>query len=601
LSTTGDVVNIASALTEVARSRPYATAVACPAGRDRAGRTAYVHWTFQQLDRESDVLARGLAALGLDGQYARTVLMVKPGLEFFALTFALFKAGAVPVLIDPGMGVRNLGRCLEEAKPRAFIGIPRAQLARRALGWARPWLQVSVTVRPVDPARPAAPLPELDPNAFPQSVSLAQVRQAGLSLEPFPVATARSGDLAAILFTSGSTGPPKGAEYTHGIFAAQVAMLRDLYGIETGEVDLCTFPLFALFAPALGMTAVVPEMDATRPARVDPLKILDAVENFGVTNLFGSPALLKRVGEYGAARGVKLPTLRRVVSAGAPVPARVLERFATMLAPGVQIFTPYGATEALPVASIGSDEILGETRHATDLGAGVCVGRPVPGMRVEVIRISDDAFPVWSDDLTVPDGQIGELVVQGPVVTRSYFDLPEPTLSAKISGAANEFGNCEFSHFTSNEFRAGQYACYGHDLPDPLFHRMGDLGYRDPQGRIWFCGRKSHRVTAPGGTLYTIPCEAVFNTHSEVNRTALVGVGPAGNQRPVLWVEPNRWPLSKAERAKVVDELKGIGAKYQHTRAIETFLFRRTFPVDTRHNAKIFREKLALRAARRVR
>src|SRR5262249_45975623 len=145
-----------------------------------------------------------------------------------------------------------------------------------------------------------------------------------------------------------------------------VRMLRDLYGIEPGEVDLCTFPLFALFAPALGMTSVVPEMDATRPAWVDPPKILDAIESFGATNLFGSPALLKRVGDYGSSRGVKLPSLRRVVSAGAPVPARVLERFASMLAPGVQIFTPYGATEALPVASIGSDEILGETRHATD-------------------------------------------------------------------------------------------------------------------------------------------------------------------------------------------------------------------------------------------
>src|SRR5262249_56704642 len=137
--------------------------------------------------------------------------------------------------------------------------------------------------------------------------------------------------------------------------------LRELYGIRPGEVDLPTFPLFGLFAPALGMTAVIPEMDPTRPAHVDPTKIIDAVNAFGVTNLFGSPALIRRVGAYGAAHGVRLPTLRRVLSAGAPVPAAAVERFTRMLGEGVQVHTPYGATEALPVSSVGSDEILRET------------------------------------------------------------------------------------------------------------------------------------------------------------------------------------------------------------------------------------------------
>src|SRR5262249_20725913 len=157
----------------------------------------------------------------------------------------------------------------------------------------------------------------------------------------------RPDEVAAILFTSGSTGVPKGVVYTHAIFDTQVTMLRDIYGIETGEVDLCTFPLFALFGPALGMTCIIPEMDAPRPAKVDPKKIFSAIEDFGVTNMFGSPALIRRVGEsrFGPA---KLPTLRRVISAGAPVPARVLETFASRLEPGVQIFTPYGATESLP-------------------------------------------------------------------------------------------------------------------------------------------------------------------------------------------------------------------------------------------------------------
>ncbi len=575
-----EVVNIASALSAMARSRPYAMAVACPAGRDREGRAAYTHLTFQQLDRESDQLARGLTEIGV-GHGVRTVLMVKPGLEFFALTFALFKAGAVPVLIDPGMGIKNLGRCLKQAKPYAFIGIRRAQLARKILRWAKASIRIAITAeysssnRAIVEGPPSRPIGD-----GVLSLSLFDLKRAARSNGPFPITATRSGDLAAILFTSGSTGPPKGVEYSHGIFAAQVHMLRDLYKIEPGEIDLCTFPLFALFAPALGMTSVVPEMDATRPAHVDPAKIIDAIESFGATNMFGSPALLRRVSDYGAEIGIKLPSLRRVISAGAPVPARVLERFATMLSPGVQIFTPFGATESLPVASIGSDEILNETRHATDRGSGVCVGRPVAGMTVEIIKITDDAIPAWSDNLTVPDGTVGEIVVKGPVVTRRYFDSPEPTSRAKIRDIIPPSETSEEA---------------------TVIHRMGDLGYRDEHGRIWFCGRKSHRVTSSEGTLYTIPCEAVFNTHPKVNRTALVGLGPIGRQRPVLCIEPKRWPVSKADRDEIVSGLKAIGQEFEPTRSIDTFLFRKSFPVDIRHNAKIFREKLAVWASRRVR
>ena len=491
---TGDATaNIASGLSEMARQRPDALAVLAPAGRDAAGRARHVHWTFRQLDRISEEVAAGLRAKGINAG-TRTVLMVKPGLSFFALTFALFKAGAVPVLVDPGLGIKNLGPCLAEAEPGAFVGIPAAQVARKILGWAKTSIRVSTTINRHWPAR------WLDSFEW-------DVIDEGRDRFPEPVEPDAT---AAILFTSGSTGVPKGAVYTHAIFQAQVDSLRRTYDIRPGEVDLCTFPLFALFGPILGMTCVVPEMDATRPGKVDPTKIIEAVEDFGVTNLFGSPALIRRVGEYGAARGITLPSLRRVISAGAPVPARVLKTFAKLLAPGVQIFTPYGATESLPVTSIGSDEILGETRHATDRGQGVCVGRPVEGMRVELIAIRDEPISRWSDDLLVPEGEPGEIVVRGPVVTRSYFARPEATALAKIE-----------------DLEAGGF-----------WHRMGDLGRRDEQGRLWFLGRKAHRVQTPSGTLFTIPCEGVFNIHPKVARTALVGVGPAGLSRPVLCVEP---------------------------------------------------------------
>ena len=542
-----DLTNIAAHLPEMARRQPETPAIIFP----RKRRTL----TFLELNSLSDRIAHGLLSRGI-GRGVRTVLMVTPSPEFFALTFALFKTGAAPVLVDPGLGVMNLKQCLSEAEPQAFIGIPRAHVARLLFGWGRETLRIFITV---------------GPRLFWQGTTLAALhgRNGEMSL-PFPLAPTGPDDIAAILFTSGSTGPPKGAVYSHANFAAEVEALRDLYNIEPGEIDLPTFPLFALFAPALGMTAVIPEMDFTRPGSVDPRKIIAAIENYGVTTMFGSPALIDRVGRYGAGHGTRLPSLKRVISAGAPVRARVLETFATMLDPGVEIFTPYGATEALPVCSVGSREILEETRRITDAGGGVCIGRPVPGVRLEIIEISDDPIPVWRDSLRMPLGQIGEIVVQGKQVTRRYFNRPDADSMAKITDPSGS----------------------------GFFHRMGDLGGRDEQGRIWFCGRKSHRVTTATETLFTIPCEAVFNTHPLVARTALVGVGLPGQQLPVLCVELEKG--GRSDRETVRRELLEIGSAHIHTHGITTILFHPRFPVDIRHNAKIFREKLARWAEKRL-
>jgi acyl-CoA synthetase (AMP-forming)/AMP-acid ligase II len=536
-------VNIAAHVPNLARRRPLTLALVEPRGQ------RYRHLTFQELDAETDAIANGLAGIGID-RGVRTALMVPPSLEFYTLTFALFKVGAVVVLIDPGMGVKNLGACLAEAAPQAFIGVPKAHAARVLLGWSRASIRTCVTVGP-----------RLGWGGH----TLQQLREPG----PPVLAGTRADETAAILFTSGSTGVAKGAVYTHGIFAAQVGMLRKLYGIEPGEIDLPTFPLFGLFAPALGMTAVIPEMDATRPASVDPAKIIATIWRFGVTNLFGSPALIRRVAAYGSEE-LRLPTLRRVISAGAPVPAAALEAFAKMLDAPAQVHTPYGATEALPVTSIDSRTILGEPRHRTAEGAGVCVGRPVDGMTVRIIRISDEPIPTWSDDLQVPAGTIGEVVVQGPVVTRSYHNRPEATALAKI-----------------DDPRRGGF-----------WHRMGDVGYVDERGRLWFCGRKSQRVVTPQGTLFTIPCEGVFNAHPAVLRTALVSVRRGGAVEPVLCVEQGEGVRIAEERLRV--ELLELGAAQPHTRAIRTILFHPSFPVDIRHNAKIFREQLALWAAQQL-
>jgi acyl-CoA synthetase (AMP-forming)/AMP-acid ligase II len=547
--------NVAAHLAEIARQQPEAPAIFIPCGCDGQRQTRYAQYTFSQLDRQSCRMAQALESIGVR-RGVRTVLMVPPGYEFFALTFALFKIGAVPVLVDPGMGVKNLKTCLSEAQPQAFIGIPKAHLARILLGWARPSAKTLLTIG----------------RRFLWGGSTLERCLAKIPVDQH-YATVQSGEdeTAAILFTSGSTGVPKGAVYSHGNFAAQVDLLRRVYDIRPGEVDLPTFPLFALFAPALGMTSVIPEMDFTRPADVDPAKIIAAIEKFQVTSMFGSPALINRVGRYGSARGIKLPSLIRTISAGAPVSAKVLERFAVMLTGGAQVYTPYGATEALPVCSIGSGEILSETRHATDQGCGVCIGRPVPGIELQIIRITDEPIKAWHDNLKLADGEIGEIVVRGPQVTRSYYNRPESTSLAKISAPEQ------------NSF----------------YHRMGDLGYRDAQGRIWFCGRKAHRVATPTETLFTVPCEAIFNTHREVFRSALVGLGAPGRQRPVLCIELEQ-ATDKSGQARIRRELLEIGAAHAITRNVTIFLFHPAFPVDIRHNAKIFREKLAAWAGEKL-
>jgi acyl-CoA synthetase (AMP-forming)/AMP-acid ligase II len=267
-----------------------------------------------------------------------------------------------------------------------------------------------------------------------------------------------------------------------------------------------------------------------------------------------------------------LPSLERVISAGAPVPPRVLAQMKACIAADGEVHTPYGATEALPVASIAASEVLGETRHRWAQGGGTCVGRKFPGIEWKVIAIADGPIATLADADELPAGQIGELVVRGPVVTRQYVTRVETNAMAKITDGSR------------------------------FWHRMGDVGYLDETGRFWYCGRKAHRVRTANGTMFTIPCEAIFNQHPDVYRSALVGVGPPQSQRPVVIVEP--WPgkMPKGTRARrsLFADLAKLARANPVTESIHDFLMHRAMPVDIRHNAKIFREKLAAWAARKL-
>ena len=544
------LINIASLLEESAEKYPYRPAIIFPEGKDRNGKVSYTHYTFEQLFKETKLIAKALEKYGIT-KGTKTVLMVKPSLDFIALVYALLSAGIIPVIIDPGLGIKNLKTCIAEVEPTAFIGVTKAHVARIIMGWGKGTINKLITVG--------------GNKLFWGGLTLEELKQTVSNADDYKIMKTDGEDTAAIVFTSGSTGVPKGVVYTHKNFYAEVLTLRDTYGLKPGEVDLPTLPVFALFDPAWGVTSVIPDMDFTKPAEVDPKKIIQAIEDFGVTHMFGSPALVNRVGRYGEENKIKLPSLKRVLSAGAPVPSKVLARFKGMLLEDAEIYTPYGATECLPVTSIGTNEILGETKALTDQGKGVCIGRAVQGVEISVIKISDDVVSQWNDDLKLKTGEVGEIVVKGDNVTKSYYNRKESTDLAKI------------------------YEKDGKELR----HRMGDLGYFDEKGRIWFCGRKAHRVITDNGVYFTIPCEAIYNTHQDVYRTALVGVKINGKMNPVICIEVDQNSKTK-NKDSIKKELFEISNKFEHTKSIKHILFHDSFPVDIRHNSKIFREKLAV-------
>ncbi|MGE0431736.1 MAG: fatty acid CoA ligase family protein [Planctomycetota bacterium] len=558
--------NIATCLSEIATAQPYARAIVVPAGRDALGRRTWTQLNFQQLNAEVDVLCYALRDAGIT-RGMRTLMAVKPGIEFVALTWALFRLGAIPVLIDPGMGRAGLFHAIKHVQPEALIAIPVAHAARLTVGRsAFASVKINVTV---------------GRRWFWGGPTYASMLQRGAMLGGgvhYPAADTKPDDTAAILFTTGSTGPAKGVVYKHRVFDAQVQMLRERFGIGPGDIDQPAFPLFALFSNALGATVVIPELDASRPATVDPALWMESIRSQGVTFSFGSPAIWKRVVEYAkAASEPIMPSLRLVLMAGAPVPPSLFAGVREIVSEECEIVSPYGATECLPVSTVTDKEILGGLGDKTRAGRGICVGKPLPGMQVAIIRIDDGPLRTWTSDLPRSHGEVGEICFKGPVVTEEYYKLPGPTDLAKIKADDGS-----------------------------IWHRMGDVGRLDEDGRIWFYGRKAHRVVigegAGGDTWFTIPCEAIYNNHPSVARSALVGVGVGQYRRPVMICEPvpDKYPQTPEAIGKLMEELGKLGKSSKLTEDIAVVLIHPSFPVDYRHNAKIIREELAVWATQQL-
>ncbi|WP_160061800.1 olefin beta-lactone synthetase [Psychromonas sp. L1A2] len=539
----------------VAASKNFPNSLAVSVQKKKLKGLTYKELTFAELHQQSDDIAYALNQLGIKAG-DKAVLMVTPSIAFFNLTFALFKAGIVPILVDPGMGVKNLKQCFEESQPDAFIGIPKAHLARLLFAWGKKTIKHIINVN--------------GPALF-GGQQLSRLLKKYPRTKPYLIQQLSPHQLAAILFTSGSTGTPKGVVYSHSMFEAQINVLKNDYGIQMGEADLATFPLFSLFGPALGMASIVPEMDASQPIKANPRYIFAAINKYQCTNLFANPALLDVLGQAGQKEKHTLPSLKRVISAGAPATLSSINRFSKMLTGTAEVINSYGATESLPISKIGSQQLL-NTTNITDQGGGICVGSAIKNIDISIIHITEQDIKHWHDDLLLPAFEIGEIVVKGPQVSASYYHRDQATAQAKIK--------------EGNSVR----------------HRMGDLGYLDDKGKLWMCGRKAHQVQSNHLNVdkpyYSIPCERIFNTHKMLKRSALVSVNINGKTTPALCIEIEK--SKKVGQQKLFDELLDIANQHQQTQGIALFYIHKKFPMDIRHNAKIFREKLAVWAQTQV-
>ena len=497
--------------------------------------------TYAKLLEQTNRFARGLQACSLTPGM-RAAILTPPNIEFFPFAFALLKLGIVPVIVDPAIGLKKLGVCINESKPDIFFGNTLTHTLRKIFGWGKETIKHNLTLEKVKG----------------QTSKVVQSPISNLqSLAP--------DSLAAIIFTSGSTGIPKGVSYSQENFSAQLDLLQETFNISEDEIDLPAFPLYAIIDALLGVTSVIPDVTFPVPGNTDPKKVFYAIEKFKVTNMFASPVVLDILANFhinSQQRAAGLQSLKRVITAGAPATIPLQEKFRRILDDHTDLFGIYGATESLPIAKVESREIFA-LKEKTAHGAGICLGKPIDGVKVRVIQISDEPIEGWQESLVVQPNVVGEITVQSAATTRTYLHRQDANRSSKIKHG------------------------------EEVIHRMGDVGYFDEAGRLWYCGRKSQRVKTQDGIFFTEQIEGIFNVHPAVHRTALVGV----HHEPILWVQLNP---GVSNQDTIKQELIELGKPHRQAAQIKTFLFMKQFPTDVRHNSKIIREELTLLAKKRL-
>jgi olefin beta-lactone synthetase len=501
--------------------------------------------TYAQLLEWTNHFARGLQACSLTPGM-RAAILTPPSIEFFPFAFALLKLGIVPVIVDPAIGLKKLGICINESKPDIFFGNTLTHTLRKIFGWGKETIKHNLTI-----------------NQVKHQASNTNIHHLSFTIE--------NSSPAAIIFTSGSTGIPKGVLYSQENFSAQLDLLQETFNITEDEIDLPAFPLYVIIDALLGVTSVIPDVNFPIPKKTNPQKVLNAIQKFKVTNMFASPVVLEILANFlsnsqqhtpSSTRAAGLQSLKRVITAGAPATIPLQEKFRKILDNNTDLFGIYGATESLPIAKVESKEIF-SLKEKTAQGAGICLGAPIEGVIVRVIKISDEPIETWQESLLAKPNVVGEITVQSAATTRTYLHRQDANQLSKIKHG------------------------------EEFIHRLGDVGYFDEEGRLWYCGRKSQRVKIHDDVFFTEQIEGIFNIHPTVSRTALVGL----NHEPILWVQPNQ---GESNQDTIRQELITLAKGHPQAAQIKTFLFMKQFPTDVRHNSKIIREELTLLAKKRL-
>lgn len=560
-----DVFNLADIVLRVAREDPERIAVIDLDGWAGYGTRRYKRHTYAELSADVEAVAVGLREMGI-AERTRTVCMSPPSYETCVMGVALTRVGAMSIWIDPAVGYRNVAERLSRVQPEAFVGNALAHLGRITFGWGpRDLRKLVVTETPLLPG--GRIIPGFPP--FPGAHSIRSLRKHTPG-QPQPP-DVEPDDPCAVLYTTGSTGPAKPSLYLHRNFCQLFRNAHHSWGWDRGDdvpVDMAVFPAFLFIPISAGGTMVVPPIDFARqgPAQVDPAGLIQVINDCQVESFFAAPILIENLAREALARNLTMPSLKRVIGAGAPITGPVERMLQAVMAPDGELAANYGATEAMPSTELSSREHLDGLWELTERGAGVCVGRALPGVELTIIDIVDGPIDSIEDVSELSTGQVGEILVRGAHVSPEYYLDPEATRKNKV--------------------------------PDPQgnWHRFGDVGYLDASGRLWVCGRVSQRVRAAGGDVFPLQVEPLFDAHPKVRRSGLVGVpGPAG-ELPVLCVEVESG-VGRDELDGLRGELLERAAGSDMANTIHTVLFTRRLPVDPRHNSKIERPRLAKWAA----
>ncbi|MEO8330296.1 MAG: alpha/beta fold hydrolase, partial [Candidatus Nanopelagicales bacterium] len=490
--------------------------------------------SWRQLHSVVRDLSAGLSSVGV-APGDRVAMLVPPGADLAAAIYSSWRAGAVPVVADAGLGFAGLRRALRGANVKHIIGVGKGLAVAKAIGLSGTAISVGSVPRAVRAAL------GIDYTMVELGEIGRRRREASFPLPHHD---------AAVLFTSGATGPAKGVVYRHSQLEAQRDLVAETFEVKESDRLVAAFAPFALFGPALGVASAVPNMDVTEPGSLTARSLADAIAAVDATLVFAAPAALRNVVQ--TARSLRhrereaLAGVRLLLTAGAPVSSELLRSAATLMG-GCEAHMPYGMTEAMPLCDATLDEV-----EDTGRGNGVLVGRPLRGVQIAVSPLSSDgeAEGALTDEVDVT----GEICARAPHVKDRYDQL---------------------------------WSVEQESARDIGWHRTGDVGHVDESGRLWVEGRLVHVITTANGAITPVGIERAVEQVPEVALAAAVGVGPAGNQVVVLAVEaptihPGSAPLSliDAVRSKVATDVAAV-------------LVVRSLPVDIRHNSKIDRAKVA--------